>query len=300
MALTYDDLWNKSKTLIERALAKRNESLFDEFQLWAAITLELLGKAALARIHPTLVVNPDKFEYLLVACGHPRSSDYKTIMAATLFQRCRVVVKDFDKVTEDFCVKLANRRNGDLHSGEIPFTGVSIETWQPKYWQVTKLLLDAQGKTLSDYIGAQEAAAAEQIITNASAALAAAVEGRIRRHHARFEEVHPAASQEQVREHARIAVSARIAAQEVTAPCPACNSPGILAGRVEHEDEIGPDEDEPWLMEVRRFYSSETFECIVCGLKLTGIAEITPSDVPAEFEKTEFEEIDYEPDYGND
>jgi hypothetical protein len=300
MALTYEDLWNKSKTLIERALAKRDEGLFDEFQLWAAITLELLGKATLARIHPALVVNPDKFEYLLVACGHTQSSDYKTIMATTLFERCRRVVKDFDKVTEEFCVKLANRRNADLHSGEIPFTGISIQTWQPKYWQVIRLLLNAQGKTLPDYIGAKEAAAAEEIIKNASAALAAAIEGRIRRHHALFEEMHPARSQEQVREHARVAVSARIGSGATVVSCPACNSPGILAGRVEHEDEIGPDDDEPWLMEVRRFYGSETFECIVCGLKLSGIAEITPTDVPVEFENVEFEEIDYEPEYGND
>jgi len=300
MALTYEDLWNKSRTLIERALAKRNERLFDEFQLWAAITLELLGKATLSRIHPVLVVNPDKFDYLLVACGHTNSSDYKTITATTLFERCRRIVKNFDKVAEDFCVQLANRRNGDLHSGEIPFAGVAIETWQPKYWQSHEILLEAQGKTLSDYIGPDEAAAAEEIITNASAALVGAVQGRIRRHRTLFEETHPAKSQAQVREHARIAVSARIGGGQRTTSCPACDSLGILTGKLEHEEDIGPNDDEPWLMEVRRFYKSESFECIVCGLKLTGIAEVTAADVPLEFEEIEFEEIDYEPDYGND
>ncbi|HXE43041.1 MAG TPA: hypothetical protein VN516_08455, partial [Candidatus Baltobacteraceae bacterium] len=64
MALTYEDLWNKAKIFIERAIAKRDESAFDEFQLWAAISLEILGKATLANIHPVLVVNPEKFESL--------------------------------------------------------------------------------------------------------------------------------------------------------------------------------------------------------------------------------------------
>src|SRR5882757_1244188 len=102
MALTYDDLWNKSKTLIDRAIAKRDEQLFDEFQLWAAISLDLLAKATLARIHAVLVVNPENFEHLLIACGHTVSQEYKTIIAKTVFQRCRRIVKNFDAVTEDF------------------------------------------------------------------------------------------------------------------------------------------------------------------------------------------------------
>jgi hypothetical protein len=300
MALNYEDFWNKSKTLIERALEKRNDQLFEEFQFWAAIALELLGKAALAKIHPTLIVNPEKFDHLLIACGHIVSTDYRTITARTLFERCRRVVTDFDKVAEDFCVLLANRRNSDLHSGEVPFAGISIDSWQPKYWQITKLFLTCQDRTLADFVGPAEAEAAEAIISDASTALSRAVEGRIRKHRQIFEETHPADSQEQVRKHALIAVSARLTKAQQTSMCPACNSPGILTGEFQLDEQVGPDEEEPWLMQVRRFYGSELFECIVCGLKLTGINEIAATNIPVEFEKIEFEEIDYEPEYGND
>ena len=50
-----DALFTKSIVFIKRALAHRDDSRPDEFQLWAALALELLGKSALAAIHPALI-----------------------------------------------------------------------------------------------------------------------------------------------------------------------------------------------------------------------------------------------------
>lgn len=300
MALTYEGLWNKAKALIDRAISRRNESAFDEFQLWASISLEILGKAALAKIHPVLVVNPEKFEFLLAACGHTHSNNYRTILAKTLFERCKTVVKHFDQVAEGFCLELANRRNADLHSGEVPFEGIAIDVWQPKYWQVTKLLLDAQGKKLEDYVGAEEAKAAEAIISDASVALAKAIEGRIRKHELIFQKAYPEEQRQQVLEHAQITINARLNYDETDAPCPACNSPGILNGEYLTQEIKGPTDDEPWINEVENIFGAQRFECIVCGLKLVGVDELVAADLDSEFTKVGYEEVDYGPDYGND
>jgi hypothetical protein len=300
MALTYEDLWNKAKALIDRAISKRDESAFDEFQLWASISLEILGKATLAKIHPVLVVNPEKFEFLLIACGHTPSDNYKTIMATTLFDRCKTVVKNFDKVAEGFCVEMANRRNADLHSGEVPFEGIAIDAWQPKYWQVTKLLLEAQGKKLEDYLGTEEAKAAEEIINDASLALTKAIEGRIRKHEAIFLKTYPENQRQQVFEHAQITINARLSHDETDARCPACRSPGIMTGEYLTREDRGSTEDEPWISEVENFFGAEDFECIVCGLKLVGVDEVVAAGFDSGFTKLDYKETDYEPDYGND
>jgi hypothetical protein len=300
MALTHRDLWIKSKTFITRALAKRDEGAFDEFQLWAAITLEVLAKSSLAEIHPVLVVNPEKFDYLLVAVGHSNSTDYKTIMATTLFERCRKIVTNFDKVAEDFCVELANRRNGDLHSGEVPFESVSIDAWQSRYWHVTKLLVEFQQKTLEDYIGQTEAAAANAIIADGSLALSNAVAGRIRKHAEIFTNAHPAHTRDQIQTHAKITVTARARSRQMICACPACQCPGLLTGEFIDQEDGDELEDDPMYMEVTKYYESEAFDCVVCGLKLIGNEELEAAGLDTQFTKKDIKEIDYGPEYGND
>src|SRR5438552_17395099 len=165
-------------------------------------------------------------------------------MSTTLFDRCKTVVKNFDKVAGDFCVEMANRRNADLHSSEVPFEGIAIDTWQPKYWQVTKLLLEAQSKKLEDYLGTEEAKAAEEIINDASLALTKAIEGRIRKHEAIFLETYAENQRQQVSEHAQITINARLSHDETDAPCPACGSPGIMSGEYLRQEARGPTEAE--------------------------------------------------------
>lgn len=300
MALTYEDLWNKAKTFVERGLAKRDEGAFDQFQLWSSIALEVLGKATLARIHPVLVVNPENFDHLLIACGHKSSTDYKTIMAKTVFERCRVVASNFDNVAKDFCILLGERRNAELHSGEVPFDGIALESWQSKYWQVSKILLIAQGRTLTDYLGHEEAAAAEAVISDATAALRKAVEGRIRKHRSLFEAAHPEAQRIQVGEHAKITVNARLDENQIEHECPACNCLGILSGVFLTQEHLGRVEDEPWLEEYTQSFGAEKFQCIVCGIRLEGVDEVVAAGLPSDFSKAAREEVEYEPDYGND
>ena len=84
-ALSSDALMGKSQAYMGRALAAKPGSK-GEYQLWASLALELVGKAALARIHPCLVADPQSKVSLFAAAGMSISPDIKTITATTLIR----------------------------------------------------------------------------------------------------------------------------------------------------------------------------------------------------------------------
>lgn len=57
-AISEEALLGKSRAYIAKALRRKGEQDLEEYQLWASLALELLGKAALAHRHPCLVVDP--------------------------------------------------------------------------------------------------------------------------------------------------------------------------------------------------------------------------------------------------
>jgi hypothetical protein len=50
----HEALWSKAKVFLNRAMDPDSGRAFDEQALWAAAALELLGKAALARVSPAV------------------------------------------------------------------------------------------------------------------------------------------------------------------------------------------------------------------------------------------------------
>jgi len=128
-ALERDALYAKSQLYIRRGLRAQADNDTEEYQLWASLALELLGKAALAKVHPALVADPLHYQSLFAACGRQLSPDIKTITAKTLFERLSHIDKSFDSRHQKFCEQMAIRRNSELHSGESPFSGMSAEAW---------------------------------------------------------------------------------------------------------------------------------------------------------------------------
>jgi hypothetical protein len=86
-ALTRDALYAKSQLYIRRGLRAQADNDTEEYQLWASLALELLGKAALSNVHPALVADPTHSNSLFAACGRQLSPNLKTITATTLFER---------------------------------------------------------------------------------------------------------------------------------------------------------------------------------------------------------------------
>ncbi len=307
-----DALYNKSRVFVQRGIQARNSGDDAGFQFWASLSLELLGKAALAAIHPSLVADPSHLDSLLAAVGHSHGgAAVRSIMAKTLLlDRLPRVVKGFDKRATEFCMLLTARRNEELHSGAVPYIGVHIESWVPSYWLVSSTILLAYGKTLEDWLGTAEAKLARDVIATAMTALEQAVLGRIADRRAWFDTTYPAKSQrrgvirDEVKRNWGIMEPFGRMVGDATQQqqCPACESVGALTGD-EYDSEVydtAPDYDTPPGRYINRQYESLAFRCRACGLPLDGRQEIEIADLPTEFEIQSEWEPDYEPDYGNE
>lgn len=313
-ALDRDALYAKSQVYIRRGLRSQADNDTEEYQLWASLALELLGKAALAKVHPALVADPTHYNSLFAACGRQLSPDIKTITAKTLFERLSHIDKDFDSRHQKFCEQMALRRNAELHSGESPFSGMSAEAWEREFWGAIEVVLRMQKESLESWLGAEDSKAPTKIIKQAEEALQWAVKHRVTRSKEDFEKKH----QDPKRRQETIEESKRLTWNDFTwdgwdrCPCPACGSSGFLGGTLWNEEviesdsgfhEYGPDGEEyfePPTEVVERTFTVEAFACLVCHFHLYGTKEISAAELPEEFSDQEAREREFEEEYGND
>ena len=310
-AFDHEPLWNKSKIFIERGLRERHAGEFGSFHLWAAISLEVLGKAALAKIHPSLVADPTSQESMFAACGLVLGTKRKSIQAKTVFERLGRISKDFDKVAHDFCEQLTHDRNAELHSGELPFATSRPERWVPQFWKVAKVILEAQSRTLTDWVGAEEAELAQEVIDQAITVLEQTVRGRIRKNQEEFNKKYPLGSRERSMVEAQHKGGGLVLWRDfaphygdetVPSLCPACGCDGLLNGTETYEEVVDQVQDaEYWNDIVEVTYSPEAFRCRACGLKLDGQEELHVAEMPSEFRQRKVRQTEFDDDaYGND
>lgn len=308
-ALEPETLYSKSQVYIRRGLRAQTDGDTEEYQLWASLALELLGKAALAKVHPALVADPTHYQSLFAACGRHLSPDIKTITAKTVFERLGHIDKAFDSRHQKFCEQMSLRRNAELHSGESPFSGMSAEAWEREFWGAIETVLHMQGENLESWLGGENAKAPAKIIEQAAEAMQWAVKHRVIRCKEDFEKKYQDPKRRiQLKEESKdiqwwnFSKSFTIWADgHALSDCPACGSKGLLGGLLWNE-EVSSDTspDDPTVEFVDRTYTVEEFFCPTCSLHLFGTQETQAADLPDEFTQTEVREREFEPDYGND
>jgi hypothetical protein len=305
-SITKEGLIAKSRVYIQRAFRAKVAGDLDEYQLWASLALELLGKAALAGIHPSLVVDPNHYESLFAASGVNISTDIKTIGAGTLYKRLGHLHKHFDTKVKEFCDTISLRRNAELHSGELPFHGMLLDAWEGRYWQAADIITAMLKSSLDEWIGADQARAPKELLKAAEDATCQAAAKRVERAKEHFQ-----ARPKKERE-AALKVSETkhayhypnmfrlVAEHEWEVQCPACTGRAFLAG-MEYGEEIldtAPG-DEGWEEEVKKQYGAEEFRCPTCDLHLDSRQEIEAAGIDPDHTEVETREREYEPDYGN-
>lgn len=306
-ALNKDALFAKSQLYIRKALARKASSEFEEYQLWASLSLELLGKSVLANIHPSLIADPKHPDSLFAASGVNFSSDIKTITAKTLFSRLQRVIGPFDHKVHEFCDQVANRRNAELHSGDAPFSATQTTKWEAEFWYSMDVILNYMGKTLESWLGANDAATPQAILDNAIQAKKQSIEMRVERtkdifnqkKKAEKEEALHKAEQHNANDYLRLFGFYHDHIWECG--CPSCEAKAFMAGEMVEEEIIDTNPDEYGVWEtVERYFSGEKFRCPTCGLELDGYDELSFAGLDTEFSDTDEREMEYEPDYGND
>jgi hypothetical protein len=306
-ALSPDALFGKSKLYIQKALSRKDDGDLDEYQLWASLALELLGKSVLAQIHPSLIADPTHFESLFAASGINISTDLKTIGAHTLFKRLQHLVPKFDDKMKTFCNAISQRRNAELHSGETPFRAMRTDAWEAQYWHSAQVILGMKQSSLDDWLGASMAKKPKAFLKHVAEARKQAVLVRLQRARDAFATLKKKDRDRLIFEAAsRQAYHYRDLFTVLTdgqweAECPACGGKAFIAG-IKIEEEVTDtytDEDGAW-ESVERTLSAEQFHCPVCDLFLDGAEEIEASGLDGEHVETDDREMEYEPDYGND
>ncbi|MEY9232506.1 hypothetical protein ABIF68_000932 [Bradyrhizobium japonicum] len=305
-AIDGEALHAKSKVYIDRALSRKDAGDLGEYQLWASLALELLGKAALARKHPSLVVDPTHWQSMFVAAGINVTTDVKTITAKSLFERLTHLVPRFDKRIQKFCQDIAERRNAELHSADLPFKTMRLDAWEARYWHACDTILHQMGSSLEQWLGAAEAAAPRRLLDEAAKALEAAVTLRIEAAKDQFEALKKAererlAAEAELREPQHQAGLFNGSYNEIwTVGCPACKCRAFMTGEQTGED-ISEERDEYAIWEiVDREFAGEEFRCPACDLSLVGSDEIVAAGLNTLYEDRQEREMEYEPDYGND
>ncbi|AWM78535.1 hypothetical protein [Phenylobacterium parvum] len=306
IAINSDALYAKSKVYMSRAMTRKAAADLEEYQLWASLALELLGKAALSRQHPCLVVDPQHSESLFVAAGINSTTDVKTISAKTLFERLTRLIPRFDGIQRTFCISMAERRNAELHSADLPFKTMHLDAWEERYWRSCDTILLHIEASLEDWIGAADARAPRRLLMEARAARSAAIKLRIEAHRKAFRDLKKA---ERERRHAESALVEPYRQASLfpdlhdkvwAETCPACGCRAFVAGGQTGEDiaeEVG--EDGVWEI-VNQEFVAEEFKCSACELSLIGSEELHSAEIDhTHFEKQE-REMEYEPEYGND
>lgn len=306
VAINSHALYSKSKVYISRALSRKESEDLDEYQLWASLALELLGKAVLSHQHPSLIVDPNHWQSMFVAAGVNITTDVKTITAKTLFERLVHLVPRFDKTIQKFCQEIAERRNAELHSADLPFKMMRLEAWEANYWHACDTILQQLNSSLEEWLGASDAEAPRKILSQAEKALNAAVKLRVEAAKEKFD-----ARKKSERDHIHNEAKNREPHNQLTIfrgnydeiwveECPSCGCRAFMTGEQTSED-ITEEHDRYSVWEiVNREFIGEEFRCPSCDLTLIGRDEIDAAGLNYIHEDQQEREMDYEPDYGND
>ena len=260
-----------NKTLVYVGEMERLTADDWRFGLWSSLSLELLARAAVANISPALLASGKDWRNVHYALGHPPSKkDFKpnSLLTREIFAMLNELLPEFNKESLDFCVLHCANRNAELHTGEERFAGLNRSEWLPKYYAACDVLLKSMGKTLNDLFDDPEAA--DQMILALKDTAAKAVEKDIDDCKKIWEQKSPSEQQQALAQAATWAT--RHSGHRVN--CPACGSPALTKGTGwgTVSSEIN---DDSGLIVQRQTMLPSSFECIACGLKITGFSKLS-------------------------
>lgn len=240
-----------------------------QFGFWSALSLELLARAALTHISPVLLADTKNWRNLVYALGgDPTAKKFSpTSVAVTeVFARLNELVPEFTQEVAGFCIQHADRRNSELHTGELAFTSLGTSQWLPRFYSACKILLESMGRDLSDWVS--DPVAAQAMIDSLEDAAAKAVDQDIKAHAQVW-------SNKDDEEQKKASVQATAWATRQAghrAVCPACGSPALVQGSPSGTVATSVDDDD---VVQRQTMLPSSFECIACGLRISGLSKLS-------------------------
>jgi hypothetical protein len=238
-------------------------------RLWASLSLELLARAALASISPTLLADRKDWHNIAHALGHPPTKKGFVPMSASITEVLEILRELRPAFTDELrksCVEQMGRRNAELHSGEEAFAGGGTASWLPHYYASCQVFLSVLGKDLADFFDDPELA--KNMIASLRDTAAKSVEKDI--HHQKALWLKKTPEEQKLLQEQAATWASRHAGHRTA--CPACGSPALVRGTSQGSvaTEIGQDE-----VVQKQTRLPSAFECIACGLKISGLSKLS-------------------------
>ena len=255
-----------------------------KFGFWSALVLEILARAAMAKISPALLADGKDWTNTLYAIGHvPAQSKSSPKSAETneIIKRLEVLYPTFTREMANFAATHTNRRNSELHSAALAFDGLGSSTWLPMFYLTTKALAECIGESLEALFDKDEAQTAEDQILAHLDESAKSVNGTISAHKTIWLEKDDAERTDLSEKAAKMATRAsghRMA-------CPSCGCTGLLKG-----NPIGSPRtaiEDGYVVE-RQGTLPSSFNCVACGLKIMGYSKLNACGLGDTYTSTHF------------
>ena len=262
-----ESLFSKAKLYIE---LMENRTADDwQFGFWSALSLELLARSALAHISPVLLADNRDWRNIAHALGEsPTAKKFspRSLPTGEVFSRLAELTPEFSEEIRGFCAEHTERRNSELHSGELAFANLGTSVWLPKFYFACSEILKSMNKGLEDFFPKPEEA--QQIVVLHDDAAAKAVQQDIKAH----KQVWMNKSDDERSTASRQATTwaTRHAGHRVD--CPSCGSQALIQGKPSGAVKTEVDGEEI-IQRQSQFPSS--FECTACGLRITGLSKLS-------------------------
>lgn len=277
---SHDQFLIKAQRYASKMLEQDQDSW--EFGFWSALILEMLARAALSSISPTLLADGKDWNNIYYALGNqpsatkfvPRSANINEIL-----NRLVAILPEFTPEMFNFSIRHANRRNSELHSGALPFDEFGTSEWLPSYYSTVSVLLQSLGHDIAKLFGADEAKAAETLIESLRDETAKSVQANINAHKTVWESKSKD-EQEQLQKQAAM-LATRKTGHRVN--CPACQSTGLVHGTPIGAANTSLEDD---LIIERQSMLPSQFECSACELKIAGYSRLNACGLGDNFTAT--------------
>lgn len=299
-AVNSDALWLKARLFINHAMDDDEPRAFEERALWASLALEMLGKAALARVNPLLIAIPnEEGNHLLAASGLiVGDGPIMTVQAATVFKRCARAFRPFNASES---IAIASNRNAYLHSGVAMFTPVPESAFWPAYWRQAAILVYGQDRDLEEFVGQDRVEVVEEFLTRNKQHIEERVEALLERAKQQLALISSGNAPERIVAAFRRNTDLRAGMLYSTdTHCPACGEEGTLEGEQEagHElryEQVAEDDFDVYV-DVQVW--ADYFSCQHCRLVLDSAELIEAAGLKSQFDDqgdpADFVEAEYE------
>ena len=264
-----DALLAKSRVYFDEMLKFSRDEW--QFAHWSSLALELLARAALSRISPTLLADAKNWDNTYYALGHtPIAPKFAPISVGIkeVLDRLQDVLPEFTPEMEKNAGIHMGRRNEELHTGEFAFQNLGGSAWLPPIYEACKVLVESLGKDLAHLVGEDEATTANTLISAAHDKSAQAIKSSVKAHKQVWENKSQA-DKDLLIEQSKVWAT-RYTGHRVK--CPACGSDAMVFGKAIKEPFRTIQDDE--ITEKQEHLPSQ-FECVACGLKVSSYAQLS-------------------------